>query len=638
MTDNAFSSAIISRLMGQAEPTSNPYNARRRFGWSAMQAGSSTAPVRSVGEGIARALQGAIGGYISGSADRDEIEAGEKEREAIATRLEQGGDPATAQAVRGMSPQTARAVGATLLGEQMKTQAAGRAADSFSAGVRPPPPGTQVAGPQAGGPQAAPQPQPQITTAPLPAPGADPAATAIAGIESAGLPNGGYGAIGPVANAQGNRAHGRYQVMDFNIGPWTKEVLGKEMTPQEFLATPQAQDAVFKAKFGEYRAKYGSDEAAARAWFAGEGGMNDPGRKDVNNTTVADYSKKFQAGMPQVAQGSDISGAQPPAQIAQAPVPPRADGSGTPLPPQPSGVPDVPRPAYSPELIKKYEDAIRSGAMNPAQARIEMDKENMQEWNYLRENRKLAWTQQREDERARTKGETELRQKAPMEMIAKRVDNYEKNVRPQGESAVQEVGSIHQVRQLLDAGAFTGTGADAQAFGSRVAQAFGLDWGADTQANTAALQSAVGNRVLALVKNLGTGSGISNADREYASKIAGGEISVGEPAMRRILEIGERAARAHIKSHDAEAARTRKLPGMDQLGDEQFKLQEAPTYEAWAKANPLQAPSVTVQATPPKQMVDETGQPPIVNSPEEAAKLPRGTQFRTPDGRLKVVP
>lgn len=155
-----------------------------------------------------------------------------------------------------------------------------------------------------------------------PAPGgADRAAGAIAGIESGGK----YDAVGPVANSKGNRAYGKYQVMDFNVGPWTQEVLGQAMTPQQFLASPQAQDAVFKAKFGQYVQKHGSPEAAARAWFAGEGGMNNPGATDVLGTSVQGYGQKFAQ-----AYGTGASGPGP--QIAQGDNT-RADGSGTPLPP-----------------------------------------------------------------------------------------------------------------------------------------------------------------------------------------------------------------------------------------------------------------------------------------------------------------
>lgn len=144
------------------------------------------------------------------------------------------------------------------------------------------------------------------------------AATAIAGIESGGR----YDAIGPVANAQGNRAYGKYQVLDSNIGPWTQEVLGKAMTPQEFLANQQAQDAVFNAKFGQYVKQYGTPEAASRAWFAGPGGMNNPGAKDVNGMTVAGYSQRFQQGMGGPVQGD----AAPPADGSGTPVPPAGDG------------------------------------------------------------------------------------------------------------------------------------------------------------------------------------------------------------------------------------------------------------------------------------------------------------------------
>lgn len=157
--------------------------------------------------------------------------------------------------------------------------------------------------------------------APAPA-GTGNAANAISGIES----QGNYNAVGPVANSKGNRAYGKYQVMDFNVGPWTTEVLGRAMTPQEFLASQKAQDAVFNAKFGQYVSKYGSPEAASRAWFAGEGGMNNPGASDVNGMTVQGYGQKFAQ-----AYGAGATGA--PAGVPVGDTQPRADANGTPLPP-----------------------------------------------------------------------------------------------------------------------------------------------------------------------------------------------------------------------------------------------------------------------------------------------------------------
>lgn len=149
----------------------------------------------------------------------------------------------------------------------------------------------------------------------------DPAfATAIGSIESGGQSDP-YTTMGP-ATKGGDRAHGKYQVMGANIGPWSREVLGTELTPEQFLASPQAQDAVFQGKFGQYVDKYGP-EGAAKAWFAGEKGMTNPNAKDALGTSVADYAGKFN----------------------------KALGAPQPPPQQPAGVPSVPAsfqpmPAY----------------------------------------------------------------------------------------------------------------------------------------------------------------------------------------------------------------------------------------------------------------------------------------------------
>lgn len=112
---------------------------------------------------------------------------------------------------------------------------------------------------------------------------------AIASIESAG--SGNYSAVGPT-NPRLGRALGRYQIMEANIGPWSREVLGREVTPEEFMANPQLQDAIFDGKFGQYVQQFGP-EGAAQAWFAGPGGVGKMDRQDVLGTSVADYTAKF---------------------------------------------------------------------------------------------------------------------------------------------------------------------------------------------------------------------------------------------------------------------------------------------------------------------------------------------------------
>lgn len=115
-------------------------------------------------------------------------------------------------------------------------------------------------------------------------------ANAIASIESQG--SGGYSAVGPITQ-KGNRAYGKYQVMDFNIPAWTEKHLGQKMTPKQFLQSPEAQDAVFKGEFGSYVSKYGNPQDAASAWFTGQPQSKGSNKSDVLGTTGSGYVNKF---------------------------------------------------------------------------------------------------------------------------------------------------------------------------------------------------------------------------------------------------------------------------------------------------------------------------------------------------------
>lgn len=119
--------------------------------------------------------------------------------------------------------------------------------------------------------------------------GMEPFRNAIASIESDG--SGGYAAIGPRDRRYG-RPLGRYQVMEANLPEWSNAALGRTVTADEFLANPDIQDAIFDHRFGGYVDQYGP-EGAARAWFSGEGGMNNMGASDVLGTSNAEYSRRF---------------------------------------------------------------------------------------------------------------------------------------------------------------------------------------------------------------------------------------------------------------------------------------------------------------------------------------------------------
>jgi hypothetical protein len=73
---------------------------------------------------------------------------------------------------------------------------------------------------------------------------------------------------------------------------------------------------------------------------------------------------------------------------------------------------------------------------------------------------------------------------------------------------------------------------------------FGLP--SEAAANTEAFQSSMKEIVLPLVKQLGTGNSISNADREFVEKATGGDIRLTEDAVRRIISVMERGQRNEI--------------------------------------------------------------------------------------------
>lgn len=94
-------------------------------------------------------------------------------------------------------------------------------------------------------------------------------AWAIREVESGGIPD---GQRYSVVNSAG--ATGAYQVMKDNIAAWTKEVLGRSLSLQEWLGNRQAQDKVAMAKLGALQKKYGSWESAAAVWFSGQPNPN----------------------------------------------------------------------------------------------------------------------------------------------------------------------------------------------------------------------------------------------------------------------------------------------------------------------------------------------------------------------------
>jgi hypothetical protein len=122
-------------------------------------------------------------------------------------------------------------------------------------------------------------------------------------------------------------------------------------------------------------------------------------------------------------------------------------------------------------------------------------------------------------------------------------------------AAAEDAATILQTNQvgrdLLNSGAITGAGADFFVGLNQGLKTAGIDFGfADASANSQAYAAAMGQNTAKLIKQFGAGTGLSDGDRKYAEKIAAGQITMDEKAIRRILDINDRAARNVITGHN----------------------------------------------------------------------------------------
>lgn len=120
------------------------------------------------------------------------------------------------------------------------------------------------------------------------------ASAAILGNES----NGSYSSMSPVLTGgsyKGQRSYGKYQVLESNIPSWTKQYYGQSLTPQQFLASPAAQEAVQKGKIGDLWTKYGNIQDVASIYFTGvpyAQAVAENRRDQATGMSVQDYVAK----------------------------------------------------------------------------------------------------------------------------------------------------------------------------------------------------------------------------------------------------------------------------------------------------------------------------------------------------------
>lgn len=125
---------------------------------------------------------------------------------------------------------------------------------------------------------------------------------------------------------------------------------------------------------------------------------------------------------------------------------------------------------------------------------------------------------------------------------------------------------LNSARDALDKGVMTGSVlANPVKEGRKVlAQAFGIS---DTVAeNTDLFQSQMKELVLPRVKALGSGSAISNADREFVEQAIGASGSITPETAREIMRIMEKGERNAARRYSREVEDFSKIEGMEKAG------------------------------------------------------------------------
>lgn len=145
------------------------------------------------------------------------------------------------------------------------------------------------------------------------------------------------------------------------------------------------------------------------------------------------------------------------------------------------------------------------------------------------------------------------------EQFAGKIASADSDMRDAAIKAPDLAQRANQMKQVLASGkVITGTGADARlAIGKALNLAGASD--AETIANTEALSVDMARNTLDAIKQsgLGSGTGFSNADRDFLEKAAGGKISLESATIDRLSTLAHRAAQ---KSAERWNTRVKDIP------------------------------------------------------------------------------
>jgi hypothetical protein len=115
-------------------------------------------------------------------------------------------------------------------------------------------------------------------------------------------------------------------------------------------------------------------------------------------------------------------------------------------------------------------------------------------------------------------------------------------------AAVTGLNGLREAKAALNAGIISGAGADARLQLQKIGSLLGVADPAVIQ-NTETFRAAIAPQVAAMMKATVGSTQISNADREFAEKAAGGSINLDAGSISKLVDIMERAGTAAVQMH-----------------------------------------------------------------------------------------
>ena len=115
-------------------------------------------------------------------------------------------------------------------------------------------------------------------------------------------------------------------------------------------------------------------------------------------------------------------------------------------------------------------------------------------------------------------------------------------------AAVSGYNAIVEAKNAVDSGIISGFGADNILAMQKLGAALGVVDPTAIQ-NTETFRSAIAPQVAAMLRSVAGTANLSNADREFAEKAAGGSIALDDGTIKRLLGIMEKASRTSIEGY-----------------------------------------------------------------------------------------